>query len=555
MFPVAEVEFHVDGDAQHVVRINNPSIVVFVGPNNSGKSLVLREISESLSNTRSSRAIVKSITLSRPTDESVRRGWERIARKAGIEVDGPDDQEVRVYLGDESLNTEKREWIAMLRDRARTSGDYRRLLLPTVLLDGSARLKLANRQQTGTLTTPSNSLARLLIDDEARERLREVLYEAFRQYFVIDASIVPGMACPKFSSVEPTLELERSFTNDAIRFMQSATSIEKMSDGVRAFTGILVELFAGDPAVVIVDEPEAFLHPSLSFLLGREICKPPADEHAKKNVFVATHDASFLMGAIASGARVDVVRLNRSNTRSTVTHLHADTLRKLVRNPLLRSVGAMQALFYNYVVVTEADVDRAFYDEINNRLVAARDPRGIPNCLFLRAQNKQSIPLIVDPLRAMGIPTAAILDVDVYEEGGKVWSQLCTAAGIDTATAQGLGLVRGHLKRALDSLGGSKPKTRGGIELLSGVDRRSADNLFDQLGDHGVFVVRHGEVENWLRGVAPVGLHGPEWLISTFEAIGEEPSDSRYVKPGVGDVWDFIGSICKWFMRDSRKGM
>jgi predicted ATP-dependent endonuclease of OLD family len=43
-----------------------------------------------------------------------------------------------------------------------------------------------------------------------------------------------------------------------------------MSDGVRAFTGIITEVIAGDPNILLIDEPEAFLHPSLAYKLGKE---------------------------------------------------------------------------------------------------------------------------------------------------------------------------------------------------------------------------------------------------------------------------------------------
>jgi hypothetical protein len=37
-----------------------------------------------------------------------------------------------------------------------------------------------------------------------------------------------------------------------------------------------------------------------------------------------------------------------------------------MRNPLLRSTGVLSGLFYEFVIVTEADADRAFYQEIND---------------------------------------------------------------------------------------------------------------------------------------------------------------------------------------------
>src|SRR5260370_23066181 len=84
-----------------------------------------------------------------------------------------------------------------------------------------------------------------------------------------------------------------------------------------------------------------------------------------------------------------------------------------MRNPLLRSTGVLGGLFYESVIVTESDADRAFYQEINERLLRFQPERGLNNALFLNAQNKQTVPTILAPLRQLGIPAAGIVDVDV----------------------------------------------------------------------------------------------------------------------------------------------
>ena len=53
----------------------------------------------------------------------------------------------------------------------------------------------------------------------------------------------------------------------------------------------------------------------------------------------------------------------------------------------------------------------------NERLLAENDPRGISNCLFLNAQNKQTVWDIVKPLRELGIPALAIVDIDILKDG------------------------------------------------------------------------------------------------------------------------------------------
>jgi hypothetical protein len=59
---------------------------------------------------------------------------------------------------------------------------------------------------------------------------------------------------------------------------------------------------------------------------------------------------------------------------------------------------------------------------INDRLLKYADGKGIPNCLFLHAQNKQTVKTIIKPLRKLGIPVAGIVDIDILKEGGVVWS-------------------------------------------------------------------------------------------------------------------------------------
>ena len=91
-----------------------------------------------------------------------------------------------------------------------------------------------------------------------------------------------------------------------------------------------------------------------------------------------------------------------------------------MRNTLLRSAKILDGLFYDYVIVTEADADRAFYQEINERLLRFMPDLGIPNCLFVNWQGKQTEKTIIRPLRELGIPTVGIVDIDLIKDGGKV---------------------------------------------------------------------------------------------------------------------------------------
>ncbi len=215
--------------------------------------------------------------------------------------------------------------------------------------------------------------------------------------------------------------------------------------------------------------------------------------------------------------------------------------------------GVLNALFYNAVVVTEADADRAFYQEINERLILAKDPRGIEGCLFLNAQNRQTVWDIVRPLRELGIPAAGIVDIDVLKEGGTVWQKPMDCAFVPTLSHSGLAVERSALLKAFKATG-KDMKRGGGTEVLSQSDREACLNFFAKLADYGIFVVPSGEIEAWLPSLS-VSRNKKTWLTTIFEAMGEDPTAPTYVRPSPGDVWDFIGSIRNWVASPTRKGI
>jgi hypothetical protein len=259
------------------------------------------------------------------------------------------------------------------------------------------------------------------------------------------------------------------------------------------------------------------------------------------------------MGCIQSGVPVNLVRLTYRDGVATARILPNNDVLKMMRNPLLRSTGVLSSLFYEFVVVTEADTDRAFYLEINERLQLSRSDVGIPNGLFLSAQNKQTEQTIIRPLRELGIPAAGIVDIDILKEGGNVWTAFLESGFVPKVEHESLHTLRSALKTKFDETG-KNLKRDGGVDLLQPGDREAANNLFDKLAEYGLFVVRRGELESWLNHLG-VGGHGPTWLIEIFERMGEDPSSPTYVKPSTDDVWGFIGRIKQWLVNPNRKGI
>jgi hypothetical protein len=280
--------------------------------------------------------------------------------------------------------------------------------------------------------------------------------------------------------------------------------------------------------------------------LGKRLTQLASDRGA--NVLASTHSPEFLMGCVQSGKRVNVVRLTWRAGVATARLLRADKLDAMMRDPLLRSTGVLGALFHEGAIVCEADADRVFYAEVNERLLASR-AGGADGCVFLNAQNKQTIRRILRPLREMGIPAVAIVDLDLLK-GREDFRDLLKAAFVPPVFYEPWEEIRNRLDQKLR---GDAYK-RGGIYVAPRETRTMGEELLSSLAEYGLFVVPTGELECWLPELE-VGGHGPEWLTAVFQKMGVDPTSPDYQRPNRGGVWKFMQRVAAWIADPRRRGM
>ena len=537
-------------------RIPPAPVTVFVGPNNSGKSKILAEIHQYC--TQGFRDVSDVIV------EQI--GFESFSQESAEErlnhVTLPPNAADRLRLGDlivgarggDRLRVSRKDFIASFLDPDAHPGVFcpNYLASNTLMLDGRSRINLIKDQAGGDLQqAPRTSFQVLFKDKEKRAEVRRIVHEAVDRYLVVDPTHL-GQLRLRFSSKEPddSKKQEIGVDEEACQFHKAAQLIGEMSDGVKAFTGIITEIIAGDPSLLLIDEPEAFLHPALSFNLGKEIARASSD--SEKRLFVSTHSPHFVMGCIQSGVPTNIVRLTYCEDVATARILDSQELLPLMRNPLLRSTRVLDGLFYEYVVVTEGDTDRAFYQEVNERLLRFKPAWGIPNCLFLNAQNKQTVHTVLKPLRRLGIPAAGIVDVDILKEGGKNWTAFLEGGYVPKLGRDPLAVLRNSVKCKLEATG--KKMNKGGLDLLDESDKEAAQNLCEQLREYGLFIVEKGELESWLPELEVSG-HGPDWLLEVFQKMGEDPDRESYLRPRSDGVWAFLKQVKLWLSNPERKGI
>ena len=78
---------------------------------------------------------------------------------------------------------------------------------------------------------------------------------------------------------------------------------------MRSFVGCILEAFLLPHFLVLVDEPEAFLHPQNARVLGQMLA---SEKPKNRQLFLATHSVHLLLGLLDSpSGKIRVVRIQR----------------------------------------------------------------------------------------------------------------------------------------------------------------------------------------------------------------------------------------------------
>lgn len=538
------------------LEVPTQGTVILVGPNNSGKSLGLREIESWCMGENIETKVVDSINLDLPADINEAQDLLKVFKSSP-----PKGQAVapgQVWVSQHTLKgndsfTQQVELQTFDKriGQALSGGDnqYLRavlLKLYTVRLDGRTRFELSDPKPSGDLqSAPTNHLWSLFKDDEAREQVRKLGVEAFDLHFVIDPTGMQQFRI-RMSERSPKTKTEEQALDEVARtFHSNAELVSDLSDGVQAFTGLASAVHSLPHRILLIDEPEAFLHPPLARRLGNHLSEVASAGNA--NLLVSTHSAEFVMGCVESEAPTTIVRLTYDKGVASARSLAPNDVNAIMKDPLLRSTKAIQALFHRAAVVAEADTDRAFYDEVNQRL--QRVDRGVDDCLFVNAQNWQTIARVIDPLRKLGVPAAAILDLDTVA-ASEAWTPFYRAAGLDESSKKAMETARATARTSLKK---SKTYKKDGLDGLGAADRAKVESFIGMAAKYGLFVVEVGELESWLKSLG-VTVSKSRWLPAIFDAMGMD-GENDYLSPESDDVWSFVDSISSWTSDPNRLGI
>ncbi|MDD5791604.1 MAG: AAA family ATPase [Erysipelotrichaceae bacterium] len=97
--------------------------------------------------------------------------------------------------------------------------------------------------------------------------------------------------------------------NDIIRLLNEK-KLDDQGDGLKSYVSTFLSLNLKGSDVLLIDEPEAFLHPPLARQVGELI----GDFGDEKQIFVSTHSVEVLKGILSKSSDVNVIRITASFT-------------------------------------------------------------------------------------------------------------------------------------------------------------------------------------------------------------------------------------------------
>lgn len=549
-------------------------INIFVGSNNSGKSLFLQELHSYLKSGRDTGnkfKIIDQVEVKPYSNEESAIFLEKNTYSDTYNSDSynisfkPEFNSVRRVSGNElkkALNKPNE-----LSEPSLNTYRFKYIEGPqTLLIDGQNRLNSFESMPWSLSREPGDSynskehLIDLLREDpEKNNTFKKIIFDAFNKH--IGVMYNGGNAQFVLSDIPIPEEFDMYLGTKATNFYKGCDKGINISDGIKAYTGIVSKVISAEASTILIDEPEAFLHPPLARKLGSVLANLSADE--KKEIYISTHSANFIMGCIESRTPINIIRVGYDNRTATASLIDHATLTKLMRNPLFRSVSVIDGLFYKNVIVTEADSDRAFYQEINTRLKDYKPEWHIDDCLFLNAQNKQTVGPIVNLLRKVGVPAISLIDFDLIKDGGTVFTKYLSSVNIPESLHHSIEDKKTQIKNIFPRPdngkypSNSEIKTQG-IHYLEEVSPKdlylTAQSMLKELNEYGLFPVPYGELESWLPDIEAT-RHGNDWLIEKFENMGDNLESDSYVKPSDDDIWLFMNQIKIWLDDVDRKGM
>ncbi|MEV7528691.1 ATP-dependent nuclease [Agrococcus sediminis] len=370
------------------------------------------------------------------------------------------------------------------------------------------------------------ALMKLRGSGELEEELSDVVREAFGVGVVLDRLDIETRL--RVGDVEAEIPPLNRPTLEYAKALAELPLLDTQGDGFRSFVGLASQILTHRFDVMLIDEPEAFLHPGQARILGRWLAEQAVERDMQ--IVVSTHVRDFVIGLLSAGptAPVNLVRLSRSGDETYFTQLQPAEVSAVWNNPVLRYSNALQGLFHAKVVVCEADADCRFYGAaVDSKAIAEANRAVADDTLFVPSGGKAGMPGVVEAVAQLGVEVWAFPDFDVFRVKSDI-KRIVEAVGAEWTNE--LDALYARMTRVINDAALWEQCKHAGIHGIPAGDGFEAANvLLESLSRVRVQVVRTGEMESFDKSIT---LHGSSWVSTALERRVHETAVVReFVAP------------------------
>lgn len=522
------------------LSINENDIVVFVGPNNAGKSQALKDIHR-LCYVKEKRIVISNITIN------------CTASKQEIE----DFLQLISVISKEGQTTQYRGFGYNFNNyQVMSSGGFEIWGVLTHIfvsyLGTQERLAICNPPQSKNRNAPADHPIHMAADNsEYRQKISSYFMKAFGKNLIPDilfGATVPMRMCDVLTTNYSDKDNDEYSHIEMIKEkLDNFPQIDEQGDGIKSFTGILLNIIIDYRKTFLIDEPESFLHPPQAKIIGHTIGEMLADD---QQAFISTHSPEILEGLLeVCPERIKIVRITREGDVNHFSVLNNDEFNNIWKDSLLRHSNIMSGIFHKNVVLCESDSDCRLYSVIYSYM---KEERGeYPEALFVHCGGKQRMKRVVSALRALSIPLWVIPDIDILEHYDTLKELVVSAGGNWDILSQKVSSFQAFMRteksfinrkdftddvlRILNSsqdrnIGAKEIKDiksmlktetkwsqlkKGGISNIPpGEPFKTYEDIETELKKLKIFIVPVGELEGFIQTVSG---HGPDWVNNVLE--------------------------------------
>ena len=523
-------------------------INIIVGPNNSGKSRLLKEIRDYLSGDRRDIKILADIQCALPKDFYELNEAYNIESKMVQDLHGNWMLKVYTNKPDSGLDMTASLESYFTRNISMFGGSWRDHYTNVIAgrnteeffnwfgalfyqyLGTEERLTICKTQRNyGMDSNSTNYLSSFRFNEELLADLANKVRMFFKKDIYLDSRTLGDRLVFRVGEdFEYIRNASITDEEDANRLFREK-KLDDQGDGLKSFVSTFLSLNHGKSDILLLDEPEAFLHPPLARQIGEMIGESQSED---KTIFIATHSVEILKGILSKCTDVNVIRITQPQAYTNeIKKLDQTVLNEILQNPLLRVSRVLEGIFCERVIITEAEADELVYQELIEKIFPES------GLFFAHGQNKQTLATIAELYKKIGIDYEIITDFDILRVPSEFYSFLLLMP-LEDKDRQRLqnyaAMLREEINAAVDTNGltpediklAQKQKRdevyhKQGIRYFNGEYKSQIESSLERLSTLHLHILETGELETLLEDFGVRYQEKNKWIIEAINKISD----------------------------------